>query len=192
MEDIMVYHVSPKAGLKTLKPSVSTHKKAYVYAIDNMVTGMLFGAKHDDFDFIISTDAHGIPAVYECYPDAFKKIYQGRSCSVYAVDEHSFQRGVTSWTPELVSGEEVEVIKEISIDDLYQRLLTEEQRGTLRLFRYEFSDAYRQKIASHIVDRLFRFEIDLPHCIETDARFATYYKDMIQALLSITDGHLLQ
>lgn len=188
----MVYHVSPTAGLKTLKPRVSTHKKAYVYAIDNMVTGMLFGAKHDDFDFIISTDEHGTPTVYECYPDAFKKVYQGSSCSVYAVDAHSFQRGVTSWTPELVSEEEVEVIKEIAIDDLYARLLTEEQKGTLNLFRYEFSDPYRQKIASHIVDRLFRFEIDLRHCIDHDVRFATYYKDIIQALLSITDGHLLQ
>lgn len=188
----MVYHVSPKAGLKTLKPCVSTHKKAYVYAIDNMVTGMLFGAKHDDFDFIISTDEHDTPAIYECYPDAFKKVYQGRSCSVYAVDDHGFQRGVTSWSPELVSEEEVTVIKEIAIGDLYQRLLAEEQNGTLNLFRYEFSDTYRQKIASHIVDRLFRFEIDLRNCIENDARFATYYKDIIQALLSITDGHLLQ
>lgn len=67
----MLYHVSPNAGMKTLIPHVSTHKKAYVYAVENMVTGLLFGAKQDDFDFVISTDENGIPTVYECYPDAF-------------------------------------------------------------------------------------------------------------------------
>lgn len=36
----MLYHVSPKAGLKILQPHKSTHKKAYVYAIENMVTGI--------------------------------------------------------------------------------------------------------------------------------------------------------
>ncbi len=188
----MVYHVSPKTGLKTIQPHVSTHKKAYVYAIDNIVTGMLFGAKQDDFDFIISTDENDTPIICECYPDAFKKVYQGKSCSVYVVDDNGFQRGLTSWTPELVSEKEVEVKREIAIDDLYQRLLTEEQNGTLKIFRYEFSDEYRKKIASHITDRLFRFKIDLRNCIEKDIRFATYYKDIIQALVCIMDGHLLQ
>ena len=48
----MLYHVSPFAGLKTLQPKVSTHKVGYVYAIENLVTGLLFGAKWDDFDLI--------------------------------------------------------------------------------------------------------------------------------------------
>ena len=50
----MLYHISKTAGLKILKPHVSTHKKAYVYAIENVVIGLLFGASQDDFDFIIS------------------------------------------------------------------------------------------------------------------------------------------
>ena len=56
----MLYHVSSKTGLKTIQLHISTHKKAYVYAIENMVTGILFGAKHDDFDFIISTDENNL------------------------------------------------------------------------------------------------------------------------------------
>lgn len=188
----MLYHVSPKAGLKTIQPHISTHRKAYVYAIENMVTGMLFGAKQDDFDFIISTDERDVPIVYECYPDALKKIYQGKSCSVYVVDDKDFQSGLTSWESEFVSEKEVEVVSEIVIEDLYQRLLEEEQSGNLKMFRYEFSDEYRKKIASHITDRFIRFEIDLNNCIETDIRFATYYKDIIQALVGIMDGHLLQ
>lgn len=188
----MLYHVSPKAGLISLQPHISTHKKAYVYAIDNMVTGMLFGAKHDDFDFIISTDEMGTPVICECYPDAFQKVFQGKACSVYVVEDDGFQRGVTSWKPELVSEKEVAVKREIAIDDLYQQLLSEEQKGTLKIERYMYCDAYRKKIAFHITDRLFRFEIDLHHCMEKDARFATYYKDMVQALIPVLDGHFLQ
>ncbi|MBQ8798669.1 MAG: hypothetical protein IJZ55_03775 [Lachnospiraceae bacterium] len=59
----MLYHVSSKMGLKTIQPHVSTHKKAYVYAIENMVTGILFGAGHDDFDFIIATDENNRPII---------------------------------------------------------------------------------------------------------------------------------
>lgn len=72
---------------KALFPHVSSHNKAYVYAIENYVTGLLFGVKQDDFDFCISTDEKGLTTVYECYPDAFKSIYQGKSCSVYVVDD---------------------------------------------------------------------------------------------------------
>ena len=37
-------------------------------------------------------------------------------------------RGMTSWSPELVSENEVAVIREIAINDLYLRLLDEESR----------------------------------------------------------------
>lgn len=188
----MLYHVSREAGLKILQPYVSTHKKAYVYAIENIVTGLLFGAKHDDFDFIILADENNVPIVYECYPEAFQRIYQGTGCYVYEVDAKGFQRGMTSWSPELVCEGEVTVKNEIIIEDLYKRLLEEEQKGRLQVHRYEFCDGYRKKISSHIVDRLFRFEVDLSKCMEQDSRFATYYKDMIQELLSVMDGHLLQ
>lgn len=188
----MLYHVSGKAGLKTLQPHASTHKKPYVYAIENMVTGLLFGVKQDDFDFIISTDENDKPVVYECYPDAFQRIYQGKGCSVYEVGDEGFLRGMTSWEPELVSESEVRVINEIVIADLYDRLLEEERNGKLLVYRYEYSDEYRKKIALHIVDRMLRFQIDLNNIIEQDSRFSGPYRKIVQELLSITDGHLLQ
>ncbi|MCM1039987.1 MAG: hypothetical protein NC434_11755 [Ruminococcus sp.] len=189
----MLYHVSPQSDLKILQPHVSTHGTAYVYAIEDMVTGMLFGVKQDDFDFLISNDENtGIPIICECYPDAFRTVYQGQSCSVYQVAEEGFQRGKTSWDAELVCEKEVSVIKETVIDDLYERLLEEERMGHLMICRYEFRDEYRKKISSHIVDRLIRFEIDLDKCMEQDKRFALYYKDIIRGLQNIMDGHLLQ
>lgn len=189
---MLLYHVSSKSGLNTLRPHVSTHNKPYVYAIENMVTGLLFGTKQDDFDFIISTDENGNPAVYECYPDAFQKIYQGKGCSVYEVSDEGFQRGMTSWSPELVSENEVSVINEIIVADLYERLMEEEKNGNLQIYRYEFSDEYRKKIALHIVDRIIRFEINLDSIVEQDVRFSSFYKKIVQALEHAMDGHLLQ
>lgn len=49
----MLYHISKVSGVKVLKPQVSTHKKAYVYAIENPATGLLFGAPHDALQRIV-------------------------------------------------------------------------------------------------------------------------------------------
>ena len=187
----MLYHISPKAGLKTLQPHVSTHKKPYVYAIENLVTGLLFGVRKDDFDFIISTDENHVPTIWECYPDALIKRYQGNSCSVYEVEEEGFLRGMTSWSPELVCEREVPVVREIFIEDLYERLLEEERQGNLRICRYEFQEEYRKRIAAHVVDRIFRFEIDLDGITKSDSRFATHYKGIVDTLSTAMDGSLL-
>lgn len=187
----MLYHVSPIAGLTILQPHVSIHEKGYVYAIENMVTGLLFGAKMDDFDFIIDTDEKGKPDIYECYPNALKSVYQGKNCSVYLLDNDGFQRNKTSWSAELVCENEVRVIDEIKIDDLYKRLLDEERNERLIIHRYAYCDHYRKIISNHIVDRLIRFQIDLHSITEKDRRFSKYYKAIVAELLQITDGHLL-
>jgi len=177
--------------LKELRPKVSTHGKAYVYAVENLVTGLLFGAKQDDFDFMIEADKSGVPEVWECRPDVFQTVYQGKSCWVYTVEEGSFQRGITSWEPELVSEEVVPVLEETAVPDLYTRLLEEEQKGTLRVHRYAYTDGYRRKIAAHIVDRLVRFDLDPARLLEQDERFQESYQKLAKTFLQITDGHLL-
>ena len=188
----MLYHVSPHAGLKTLYPHASSHKNAYVYAVEDLVTGLLFGVNHDDFDFCISTGENGLTTVYECYPDAFKNIYQGKRCSVYVVDAEGFQRGLTSWSAELVCDTEVAVRNEITVADLYERLIEEEVLGNIKICRYEFNDNYRKKISAHEDDRFIRFDIDLHNCLERDIRFSTHYKGIVEGLLNLMDGHLLQ
>lgn len=182
----MLYHISKTAGLKILKPQVSTHKKAYVYAIENMVTGLLFGAPHDDFDFIISEE-NGIPIIMECYPNAFRLIFKDKECSIYEVSEDRFMRGMTSWSPELVSENEVAVIREISVNDLYSRLLTEEVNGNLMIRRYEDTAEYKSLVSEHIVDRLVRF-----NAVYTEnEKLRKHYGKIIDALKDIMDGHLL-
>ncbi len=185
-----VYHVSDTPGIRVLQPRVSTHKKPYVYAIDNLVTGLLFGVKKDDFDFLITTDQEGRPVVYECYPDAFLQKYGGRSCSIYELSEEGFVRGATSWAAELVSERETQVLRETVVPDLYSRLLEEEEQGNLVLHRYQDTSEYKKMIVIPIVDRLIQFDV-LDGDWEQDSRFATYYRPLIEGLLAFTDGHLL-
>lgn len=184
----MLYHVSSTSGIKILEPRVSSHGKAYVYAIDNLVMALLFGAKHDDFDFLL-TEEEGKPTVYECYPNAFEKVYVGKSCAVYELKEDGFLSGMTSWEPELVCENKVEVQREVAVTDLYQRLLYEEKMGNLVINRYSDRMEYKKLISEHIVDRLIRFDA-LIH-LKNDVRFQKYYKKICEALLEVMDGHLL-
>lgn len=139
-------------------------------------------AKQDDFDFIITTDKTETTNVYECYPDAFKRVYQGKSCSVYEVAEEGFLRGVTGWSPELVCEKEVPVIREIRVTDLYSRLTKECEMGNLILHRYDTNPEYKKMIYEHILDRLVLF--DAFEYIQKEERFQMYDKDIIRAVLA--------
>lgn len=190
MESGTLYHVSPTPGLTLLRPRVSSHQKAYVYALRDLATALLFGARKDDFDFRMDVDAEGKPVIWECYPGAFPKIYQGKGCSVYEVDASGFQSGVTGWEPELVCGREVAVRKETAVPDLYARLLEAAARGELTIHRYNDGPEYKKLIAEHIVDRLIRFDL-LERFDQTDPRGALYFRGLIDGLKNVLDGHLL-
>lgn len=182
----MLYHISRTGGLKVLKPQVSTHEKAYVYALENPVTGLLFGASHDDFDFIIDEEG-GVPSITECYPGALSSIFEGKTCSIYQVSREGFMEGMTSWSPELVCENQVNVISETPVKDLYLRLLEEEKRGSLVIHRYENTPEHKKLVSEHIVDRLIRFDA----LYSDDPRLKKHYGRLMAALIDIMDGHLL-
>lgn len=185
----MLYHVSATSGIKVLTPRVSTHGKAYVYAIDNLVTGLLFGAQKDDFDFLLSTDENGIPHVYECYPDAFNSVYDGKSCSVYELADEGFLRGMTSWRSEVVCEREVPIQREVFVGNLKEVLLEEEAKGNLVIHRYQDNAEYKKLISAHIVDRIIRFGmLEQP---QLDSRFQKHYGKIVQQLRLLMDGYYL-
>lgn len=185
-----LYHVSAAPGIEVLQPRLSSHGRAYVYAIDNFVTALLFGAKHDDFDLILDEDREGRPEVWECYPDAFRTVYEGKGCSVYEVGGEGFRRGVTGWDPELVSEAETPVLRETAVEDLYGLLLERERAGALSVHRYEDEPGYKRMVSEHIVDRLIRFDL-LERFEREDPRGQRYYRGLVEGLRSVMDGHLL-
>ena len=124
-------HVVPcisNAGIDGFASKVSSHGKAYVYAVDNLVTGLPFGARRDDFDFRRDSDVQERPVMYECYPGAFASVFGGKSCAVYELRDEGFQRRITGWSPEHVCESAVAVQQEYLIPNLYERLRNEQGR----------------------------------------------------------------
>lgn len=154
----MLYHASNIANLKILKPAVSTHGEAYVYAIKSRLTAMLFGAPKDDFDLLID-EVNGIPVVYECYPDALKKIYGGRACSIYHVSEEGFLEGKTGWDAELVNPMPVEVVLEEKIEDIYKSIIDAAEKKLCVINYYSENREYQDFLREELQERISAFGI---------------------------------
>lgn len=183
----MIYHVSERENLEVLMPKISTHGKAFVYAVKQRYLALLFGAKKDDFDFFMDF-ADGKAIVYECYKDAFREIYENKKCSVYYVAEDLFLENQTNWEPELVSENPVFVKKEEKITNLYEELKEEMVKGNILLYTYQDSMEYRRKIANHVVDRIVRFGM-LENGISN--RIKERFPKLIKELENVVSGEYL-
>ncbi len=155
----MLFHTSSNKGIRILEPNKSTHGRSYVYALSSKVASMIFGVNHSDFDFIIDESSEGIPRISECYPGGFDEIFINKSCSVYAIKESGFQKGLTGWEPEYVSSRSTRVLDEDVIHNLHARLVKESQDGNLIIRQYSYNKEYIDMIRDHITDRLVRFNI---------------------------------
>lgn len=173
----MLYHASKTPGLKALLPSPSTHGKAYVYAIRERLTALLFGAPKDDFDLLMDEE-NGRPVVWECWPGALQKIYGGRQCSLYTVAEDGFLAGQTGWDPELVCETPVPVLKEEEIPDLYACLLRTRDAGECVLHFYSEDAAYQAFLREEIGERVADFGLTRQQ-MEADERFVRWFLPLL-------------
>ena len=81
----MFYHISSKKGLTELEPRVSTHGKAWVYALTDPVIGLVFagrdnlGNKEDDSFIQLGTTKDNIPYIYELYNGCLDEIFKNKN-----------------------------------------------------------------------------------------------------------------
>ena len=174
----MIYHASQISGLKMLLPHATTHGKEYVYAINDRITAVCFGAPKDDFD-ILMDDAEGKTVIYECYPGALERVYSGKSCSLYAVKEDGFLRGQTGWDAELVSEKPACVVSEEIIPDIYDHLLSAADRGECVINRYSEDDSYISMLRDELSERIKAFGITKEK-MSKDERFIKYLSDILK------------
>lgn len=153
------------------------------------MTGLLFGVKKDDFDFMIDADEKGTPIIYECYPNALKLKYENQSCSIYEVEEKGFLKNQTNWEPELVSKVPVKVQQEVRITDIYSELQKAIREGNLIFYEYKEERDFKAVISEHVVDRIIRFDM-LEH-VEEDERFSLYYGKIVEQLKKLISGKYL-
>ncbi len=173
----MLYHASHISGMKILNPHVSTHKKAYVYAIKSRLMAMLFGAQKDDFDLLIDSE-NGKPVLYECYPDALKEVYSGKKCSIYTVEETGFLNDMTGWEEELVCPASVAVVSEEVVEDIYVQIMLALRAGECIIHFFEQSDEYQSFIRDELQERIEAFGISEEYMMH-DTRFIKYHKKLL-------------
>ena len=174
----MLYHASNIEGLERLTPHISTHGKPYVYAIRSRLMAILFGTPKDDFDILIDSNC-GKAILYECYPLALEKIYSGKSCSLYTVEEENFQNGLTGWDEELVCSTPVAVISEEKIDDIYSEILRATKIGDCEIHFYEQSEDYLSFLRDELQERIVAFGIDEKYR-NKDIRFIKYHNQLLE------------
>lgn len=173
----MLYHASRISGLKELKPQVSTHGKPYVYAIRSKLMAILFGSPKDDFDLLIDVE-DGKTVLYECYSDAIKQVYSGKSRSLYTVEETDFQKGMTGWDEELVCSSPVKVVWEEIIPDIYMEIMKATREGICEIYSYERSESYLPFLQDELQERVDTFEITAEYR-KQDPRFVQYHNSLL-------------
>lgn len=133
-----VYHASKHKGLKRLRPVLSTHGKAYVYATKDLATSALFlSGLGGDFTCAIGRDRQ-TQKIYVCerFEGAFDLRYAQQSGVIYRVPKTTFLEGQTPWEEEVVSACEVVPVKALHIDDVKAFLLALEKEGAIKIVYY--------------------------------------------------------
>jgi len=131
-----VYHGSPIAGLKIIRPSVSTHGKSYVYATKDRELALLFLQRWNDFIFNVAYGDDGILEVTERYANALNEIYEGKDGYLYTLNAASFKENVTGFEGEVVSEHEETVIESYKVENILKELKDAHNSGKIRLRYY--------------------------------------------------------
>lgn len=127
-----VYHSSIKQNLKKLSPNISTHNENWIYATTSIEMSAVFlSGKGGDLTCQVGREILTNKVfICERFKDSFDYRYDNFSGSIYILSEDKFIKGKTGWDEEVVCNEEVEIIKEIKINDVKSYILNliEEER----------------------------------------------------------------
>lgn len=173
----MLYHASQRSGIKELVPQTSTHGKKYVYAINNRLTAILFGAPKDDFDILLD-EVDGKPAIFECYPSALRKIYFKKTYYLYVLNEEGFLSNQTGWKSELVCKHSVPVVSEEKIKNIYHVIIDSIHTGDCIFHEYSTDDDYQAFLKDELSERVRQFGIT-DEQMDTDPRFELYFNRLL-------------
>ena len=177
-EDTMLYHASQQSGIKELVPHASTHGKKYVYAINNRLTAILFGVPKDDFDILLD-EVDGKPAIFECYPNALRKIYFEKTCYLYVLNEEGFLSNQTGWEPEMICEHSVPVVSEEKIKNIYNEIIDSICTSDCIFHEYSTDEKYQAFLKDELSERVMHFGIT-DEQMDTDPRFELYFNSLLE------------
>ena len=133
-----VYHSSIKQNLKKLNPSISTHDENWIYATTSIEMSAVFlSGRGGDLTCQVGRDTLTNKVfICERFKDSFNFRYDNFSGSIYILPEDKFIKGKTGWDEEVVCNEEVEIIKEIKINDVKSYILNLIEKERIILVKY--------------------------------------------------------
>ena len=131
----IVYHGSKTHGIKRLETHRAYHGD-YLYATnDKTVALIMSGRAGDDLVYKIGRYNKNEPyEIVELVPGALDKIYSNSS-SIYTIPDDTF-KDIHTGFEEVVSEEGVDVLGEEFIDNVYDALLKEQEKGLVKIYRY--------------------------------------------------------
>lgn len=170
----MLFHGSKTSGIKTLKPSFSMHGREYVYLTTNKAVALIYTVNaievfhevnhlvkpekfHAWYSYGFDKDKHLV--IDEYYPNATEETYSGRSGYIYVCEDSDKYINPTNIYCAKVTENDVNVIDEIVIEDIYQEMLKLEKAGELKIRRYhEASEDFLKHIESMIKEDIIKFK----------------------------------
>jgi len=100
---------------------------------------------------------HILQILWECYPDALKKIYSEKGCSLYYVSKEGFLSGKTNWDAELVNPNAVNIICEERIDNIYQKLIDAQKQKKCIIHSYTEQEDYKNFLKEELSERILLY-----------------------------------
>lgn len=154
-----VYHGSPADDLEIINPKVSTHNKKCVYASPERVVALLFmGKGHGDLDTMIGC-INGELTLVERREGVFDDLYN-QSGYLYTLDGSTFEHYDFLWSKEVISYEEVKVIKKEVIENIMDSILQEAANGNIKVYHYPDRPSNVPLDNSDLIDKYINFEFN--------------------------------
>ncbi|HIT34629.1 MAG TPA: hypothetical protein IAC31_08425 [Candidatus Faecousia intestinigallinarum] len=143
---MVYYHASPTADISVLeprKPIYFSEKPSAVYLCTLRPMALLYGVQNFEYTYGYTRDGQ----IYfeEFWPGALKALYQGKSASLYICAPEETE--TTRIPNEYLSRKPVRILSQERIPDLYQALLEEAEKNTIRIFRHE-------ELSSEVLSRI--------------------------------------
>lgn len=167
---MMYYHGSPTGGLTALQPRkpAFAEKPTRVYMATLLPMALLYGVQN--FEYTYGYTKEGQIFLEEYFPNAMEVLYRGKSASLYVCAPERVEK--TRIPNEVVAEENVPIVSETVIPDVYEALLEQERLGTLVIHRYhELSEKKLAWIRKSEADSIRSSDL-----LQTPGAMADYYR----------------
>ncbi|WMJ22266.1 hypothetical protein RBG61_09725 [Paludicola sp. MB14-C6] len=138
---MILYHGSNIANIKTLEPKLADHDRLYIYLTTKQIISAFYtvnAVERPYYWFPYGFDKDGNIQYHELYPNALKEVSQGRKGYIYTVDVDEDKVMPFKNIPTARLGTtQMKPIDCLVIEDCYNWLMKQEEKGIFQLCRYE-------------------------------------------------------